>query len=362
MTSRRTPPVLVVRAVEALRARVERLHRALVPGNIALLDLGTGAWVTQMLYVAASLGIPDQLSDGPRTSLDVARAVGSDPDATDRLMRALVGRGVLRQRRDGTFALTRIGEALRSGTEGSLRDMILFGAHPARWQDWGNLLHSVRTGQTATLKLRGMTFFSYLETDPQLAATFNDAMTSMSALTNDAVAAAGDFSGSQVIVDVGGGLGSFLTSILDQNPTARGVLYDLEPVITKARPALAATRAGGRCTAEAGSFFDAVPAGADTYLLRNIIHDWDDDEALRILQNVRAAVVDGGRVLIVEMVLPRMASTHFAELLNLEMLVAVGGRERTEAQYADLLARTGFRLDRVIPTASPMSIIAATAV
>ena len=357
----KAPPVRVVKIVERLRAGIERLHRGLVPGNIALLDLGTGAWVTQMLYVAAKLGIPDHLADGPRTSAEVAKAAGSDPDATHRLMRALVSKGVLRQRRDERFALTRIGQALRSDTDGSLREMVLFGAHPVRWQDWGNLLYSVQTGETSTSKLRGMPFFSYLDTDPELAATFNAAMTSMSALTNSAVRAAGDFGSARLIVDVGGGHGSFLASVLQRNPLAKGVLYDREPVVADAQPALDAAGVGDRCTTAAGSFFDSVPEGGDTYLLRNIIHDWDDDEALRILANVRRAIVDGGTLMIVEMVLPELASTQFAELLNLEMLVAVGGRERTEAQYAELLQRAGFRLRRVTPTASPMSIVEAVA-
>ena len=331
---------------------MERLYRGMVPGNIALLDLGTGAWVTQMLYVAAKLGIADQLGDGPRTSADVARAVGSDADATHRLMRALVSKGVLRQHRDGTFALTRIGDALRSGADGSLRDMVLFGADPVRWEDWGNLLHSVQTGETATSKLRGMPFFEYLDTDPGLAATFNDAMTAMSALSNDALVAASDFGDARVIVDVGGGHGSFLSAMLSRYPDARGVLYDRAPVVE--------ARAGDRLTAEAGSFFDAVPSGGDVYLLRNIIHDWDDERSLQILRNVRTAIADGGTLAIVEMVLPERASTHFAELLNLEMLVAAGGRERTRSEYAELLKQAGFRLTKITPSASPMSIVAAT--
>lgn len=355
----RVPPTGVVRVVEHLRTGLERLTRRLVPGSVALLDLGTGAWVTQMLYVAASLGIADELATGPRRSSDVARAVGSDPDATHRLMRTLASKGVLKHRRDGTFTLTRIGDALRSDTPGSLRNMILFGAHPVRWEDWGNLLHSVRTGQTAPEKLRGMRFFEYLDTDRDLASTFNAAMTDMSALTNDPVLAAGDFSTARRIVDVGGGHGSFLTSVLRKVPTAEGVLYDLEAVVTQAQPVLAAGDVAGRCRVEAGSFFDFVPAGADVYLLRNIIHDWGDEEALQILRNVRAGVVDDGRLLLVEMVLPDRAAPHFAQLLDLEMLVAVGGRERTEGQYADLLQRAGFRLRRIIQTASPISIIEA---
>lgn len=339
---------------------MQRLTQSLVPGNVALLDLGIGHWVTQMLYVAAKLGIADQLAAGPQQANDVARRIGTDPDATYRLMRALASKGVLRERKDGAFALTKIGRAMQSGTEGSLRDMILFTAHPVRWADWGNLLHAVSTGQTATEKLHGKRFFELLETDVELAAVFNNAMTAMSQMSDDAAVAGYDFSGSRLIVDVGGGHGNQLATILRGAPDARGVLYDLGSVVDEPPPMLRAAGVDSRCSVQAGSFFDSVPEGGDVYVLKNIIHDWNDEDALRILRNVRTAIADHGRLLLLEMVLPQRSSPHFSIMLDLEMLVTVGGRERTRAEYANLLSRAGFRLTRVIPTVSPLSIVEGT--
>jgi hypothetical protein len=355
----RVPPVGLIRAVDAVRNGTQRLIQSLVPGNVALLDLGTGHWVTQMLYVAAKLGIADQLAAGPQRASDVARRIGTDPDATYRLMRALASKGVLRERKDGAFALTKIGRAMQSGTEGSLRDMILFTAHPVRWADWGNLLHAVSTGQTATEKLHGKRFFELLESDVELAGVFNNAMTAMSEMSDAAALAGYDFSGSKLIVDVGGGHGNLLATILRRTPDARGLLYDQTSVVDDAAPVLRAAGVDTRCSVQAGSFFDSVPDGGDVYVLKNIIHDWNDEDALPILRNVRTAIADQGRLVLLEMVLPQRSSPHFSIMLDLEMLVTVGGRERTRAEYANLLSRAGFRLDRVIETVTPVSIIEA---
>jgi hypothetical protein len=355
----RIPPLALVRTINRLRNGMQRLTQSVVPGNVALLELGTGHWVTQMLYVAAKLGIADELAAGPQHAVDVARRIGADPDATYRLMRALASKGVLRQRLDNSFVLTKVGRALQSDAEGSLRDMVLFAAHPVRWADWGNLLHAVSTGQTATEKLHGKPFFELLHTDDELAGVFNNAMTAMSRLSDDAALAGYDFSGSRLIVDVGGGHGNLLATILRGAPDARGVLYDLASVVEDAPAALRAAGVDSRCSVQAGSFFDSVPDGGDAYVLKNIVHDWNDEDALRILRNVRTAIVDHGRMLLLEMVLPQHSSPHFSVMLDLEMLVTVGGRERTRAEYANLLRRAGFRLNRVVETVCPVSIIEA---
>lgn len=355
----KAPPVRVIRTIDRLRAGLHRLGQSLAPGNVGVLDLITGGWNTQSVYVAAKLGIADELAGGPRSARDVARQVGSDPDATYRLMRALAGRGVLRHRRDDTFALTRIGQALRSDTDGSLRDMALFIGHPTHWQGWGQLLHAVRTGETATRKLHGTGFFEHLGTDPELAEVFNNAMTAMNALARDALVAAYDFTGFRRIVDVGGGHGGLLGAILAGAPDAHGVLYDLPSVVAGAGPVLRAAGVADRCTVADGSFLDSVPAGGDAYVLKSIIHDWDENAGLAILRNVRAAIDPDGKLLLLEMVLPDRASAHFGEMLDLEMLVTAGGRERTRTEYAELLRRAGFRLKRVIDTGSPMAIVEA---
>jgi hypothetical protein len=355
----KTPPVPLIRVVDRVRTGLQQLTRKMVPGNIALLEIANGSWTTQALYVAAKLGIPDELAGGPLSAAEVARRVGADPDAVHRLMRALAGKGVFEQRRDDTFALTSMGDAMRADTPGSMRAMILLVGDPAHWEHWGHLLHSVKTGETAPAKLRGTNFFEYLDTNPELAVVFNDAMTSMSAMATDPVLAAYDFSGFGRIVDVGGGHGSLLAAVLKSAPNANGVLFDLPSVVEGAQAVLDAAGVGDRCTVSAGSFMDAVPEGGDAYLLKTIIHDWDEETALLILRNVRAAMGPQAKLLLLEMVLPEHGSAHFGTMLDLEMLVIAGGKERTGSEYANLLARAGFRMQRVVETAGPLSIVEA---
>jgi hypothetical protein len=312
--NRKSPPVRLVRVVDGLRTGLHKLTRKMVPGNIALLEIANGSWTTQAWYVAAKLGIPDELAGGPLSAAEVASRVGADPDA--------------------------VGD-------------------PAQWEHWGSLLHSVKTGEPAPIKLRGTTFFEYLDTNPELAAVFNDAMTSMSAMSTDPVVAVFDFSGFRRIVDVGGGHGSLLAAVLQSAPDAHGVLFDLPSVVEGAPPVLDAAGVGDRCTVSAGSFMDAVPEGGDAYLLKTIIHDWDEETALLILRNVRAAMGPQAKLLLMEMVLPQHASSHFETMLDLEMLAIAGGKERTSSEYSNLLARAGFRLERVVETAGPLSIVEA---
>jgi O-methyltransferase domain/Dimerisation domain len=350
----------VVRTIDTVRGGLQRLNRALAPGAVNLLDLLTSGWTTQTIYVAVKLGIPDELADGPLHGNEVARRVGADPDAVYRLMRALAAKGVLRHRRDGKFKLTSTGTALRTGTHGSVRDMALFIGHPLRWEDWGNLLHSVKTGEPAVVKLRGKPFFEYLDSNPELAESFNNAMTAGSEFAIYAVLASYDFSGYRKIVDVGGGHGRLLSMVLAKAPSARGVLFDLPTVVDGAGPEMKKADVTERCTVAGGSFFESVPEGGDAYLMKAIIHDWKDDDALRILGNIRNAIATDGKLLLLESVLPERASSDIGMLIDLEMLVAVGGKERTRAEWANLLARAGFRLNRVVHTATPVSIIEAT--
>jgi SAM-dependent methyltransferase len=355
----RIPPLALVRAINAVRAGAQRASRVLAPGAINVLELLTGAWTAQCVYVAVKLGIPDELAKGPLPADEVARRVTADPGAVYRLMRALASRGVLAHRRDGTFKLTSIGKALRTGTPGSVRDMALFLGHPLRWEDWGNLLYSVETGKPSVEKLRGMPFFDYVKTDSDLAEAFNNAMTAGSEFAIYAVLAAYDFSGYRKIIDVGGGHGRLLSMILAKVPAARGVLFDLPTVVDGAGPELAKAAVADRCEVVGGSFFDSVPEGADAYLMKAILHDWDDDDALKILTNIRTAIAPDGKLLLLESVLPQRSSSDIGLLFDLEMLVAVGGRERTHAEWSNLLSRAGFRLARVLPTATPLSVIEA---
>lgn len=349
----------LVNGIGRVRTALGFAHRSAVPGNIALLELAQGAWVTQALYAAATLRFADHLADGPLSSDDVARRAGSDPGATFRVLRALASKGVFRLRRDGRFSLTPLGRALRWDDAGTMAPMIAMVGSAEHWEHWGHLVDAVRTGETAAEAVRGMPMFDYLETNPEYAARFNDAMTGVSKMAIAATVPAYDFTAHRRIVDVGGGHGALLAAVLRSAPAAEGVLFDLPSVAAGAGPVLSAAGVSERCTVTGGSFFEAVPDGGDAYLMKTIIHDWDDDKALAILRHVRSAITTGGRLLLFEMVLPEGAPPHPGLFLDLEMLVHAGGRERTADEYSSLLARAGFRQLGVIPTGGPMSIVEA---
>jgi hypothetical protein len=355
----KTPPAAFIAGLNRLRGALDRLYRSTAPSHIAMLELALGSWFTAALYGAVRLGIADALADGPLTAEDVARRVDTHPEATHRLMCTLASRGVLKLRRDGRFQLTRLGQALRSDHPESMAPMIRFVGSPQHWEHWGHLIHSVRTGRTAVGHLRGLETFDYLETDPEFAAIFDAAMTGSSRAVIENAVPAYDFSDAKLIVDVGGGQGGLLSAVLGRAPQAVGVLFDRPSVVASADSVLRPAGVADRCTVTGGDFFEAVPDGGDVYLLKAIVHDWDDDQAVRILRNVRTAIADGGRVLLWEMVLPEGAPHHLGFMIDLEMLVSAGGRERTASQYRRLLADAGFRMTKVVPTASPLSIVEA---
>jgi SAM-dependent methyltransferase len=358
----RIPPLALVRTINTVRAGLSRAHRLLAPGGTNVLELITGGWTAQAVYVACKLGIPDQLAGGPLPANEVARRVDANPDATFRLMRALASEGTLRQRRDGRFELTSTGKALRTGTPGSMRDFVLWIGHPKRWEDWGHLLHTVQTGEPATEMLRGMPVFEYLETDPELAEAFNTAMTSGSEFVIYSTLAAYDFGGYRTIIDVGGGHGRLLSRILAKTPNARGVLFDLPSVVDGAPAELKSAGVMDRCEVVGGSFFESVPEGGDAYVLKSILHDWSDDDVERILRNVRAAIAPGGKLVLLESVLPERTSSDIGVMFDLEMMVALHGRERTRAEWTAVLRRAGFELSRVVDTAGPVAVIEAAPV
>jgi hypothetical protein len=321
-----------------------------------LRELLAGYWVSQSLFVAAELGLADLLADGPRSAADLAAAAGADPDAVHRLLRALASVGVFAGRDDGRFGLTPLADLLRTGAPGSQRDAARMRGD---WQyrAWGELLACVRTGRPAFERLFGAPLFEYLAGRPDKAAVFDGAMVGIHGRESAAMLAAYDFGGVGTLADVGGGNGSLLTAVLRQYPAMHGVLFDLPGVAARADTALRAAGLAGRYRAVGGSFLDAVPPGADAYLLRHILHDWDDDQAARILRNVRAAMGDGGRVLVVETVIPPGNDPSFAKLLDLNMLVLFGGRERTVDEFRRLFEAAGLRLTGVTPTGAGVEVI-----
>jgi O-methyltransferase domain/Dimerisation domain len=327
---------------------------------LALMSMVRAGRVSQSVYVAAKLGVADHLVAGPRRAEELAEAVGAHPGALDRLLRLLADVGVFAHAGDGCYALTPMGDLLRSDQESSLRGMVVLLESPFLRAAWTNLIESVRTGEAAFERAHGQHLFRYLRDHPDDAVTFDEAMRGISRQLTAAILDVYDFAAFGSVVDVGGGDGALLVAILARNPDTRGVLSDLPEVAARAKGLLATSGVAERCDVVAIDVFESVPAGGDAYLLSRVVHDWDDAAALRILRNVRAILPARARVLLVEAVLPDGDEPSLARVFDIEMLV-IGGRERTEAEYRALLARAGLRLTRVVPSAGPFSVIEAVA-
>jgi len=359
--SLKTPPVPLVRVVERTRHHLLRLHQALAPPPAAMVELITATWLSQAITVAAELRIADVLTEKPLDIDDLARKVDANPDALARLLRALIGRGIFRQRRDGRYDLTPLAKTLRTDTPDSMAAFARFVGSPEDREHWSHCIDAIRTGESVVPKLRGMPAFDWAMSDPELSEVFNQAMTNFTELALAAVLAAYDFTGHRTIVDVAGGHGRLLAGMLSATPTAQGVLFDLPQVVAGAEPLLRKHRVFDRVSIVGGSFFESVPEGGDLYVLKNIIHDWSDDKALQILKTVRAAAAAGSKLLLVESLIPQHDREFATKWLDLEMLVANSGRERTAAEYRELLRDAGFEMTRVVPTASPFSLVEAMA-
>ena len=331
-----------------------------LPPHIELLQLIVAKWAMQAVYAAAELSIADRLKDGPRPSADVAADCGTDPDATYRLMRALSNIGVLEEREGRVFALTAVGQFLRGDVPGSMRGFARFAGYSPTWKAWGETLHSVRTGQPGFEHVFGENLFDWYAKHLDESAVFDEAMTSISTAEAEAVAAAFDFSGITTLADVGGGRGYLLATILKANPALKAILFDLPHVIAGAPSLLREHGIERRVRVEGGSFLESAPAGADAVIMKHILHDWNDEDAIRILRNCHRALPGRGRVLVVEAVVPPPGQPGWAKLLDLEMLVLTPrGRERTVKEFEELLHQGGFRLTRVVLTTSPAAVIEA---
>lgn len=333
---------------------------------LSLLDLLNGYRVTQALYTAARLRIADRLAGGPQASDELARTIGADPGALRRLLRALASFGVFAEEADGRFALTEIGSLLRENVPGSLRAGVIFYGEPRHWRAWEKLDECVTSGHTVWGPRGASAFFEMNAKDPEGAAIFNAAMTSFTSALDAAVVSAYDFSRFSTLVDVGGGQGALISSILTANPALRGILFDIPPVIEDARARVAERGLAGRCELIAGDVFASVPSGGDAYLLKWIIHDWDDEHSLKILRSCHRAMSGSVTLLLVERVVPERvdhsADTQSTLLTDLNMLVLTGGHERTEAEYRALFRASGFSLTRIVPTAARICVIEAARV
>lgn len=325
--------------------------------EVELRRLLNGYRVTQAIHVAATLGIADLLKDGPRHSDDLAVATHTHPGALYRVLRALAAVGVFHEDAERRFSLSLLGQCLRSDAAQPVGSYAILVGRPHQWRAWGDLLHSVRTGENAYRHVHGVDLWEYITEHPEEGTIFDRAMTANSHGITEAVVAAYDFSPFGRVVDVGGGQGRLLAAILAAHQAMRGVLLDRPEVVVHARPVLEAASVASRCEVVGGNFFEAVPTGGDAYVLKLILHDWDDAASLGVLAACRRACGRQARLLVMERVVAPPNEGAESKISDLNMLVSPGGQERTREEFAALLAAAGFRLERVVEVDALISVI-----
>jgi SAM-dependent methyltransferase len=329
--------------------------------SAAMLQIMTGFRISRATYVAAKLGIADLLKDGPKNAEELAQFTRTHAPSLYRVMRALVSVGVFGQDEQGRFTLTPVSATLRSDVPNSLRALAIINLGEERYQAWGELMHSVRTGEIGFNHAFGMGLWEYYAQHPEQAKIFDDSMANLIAANNAAVLAGYPFSTIDTLLDVAGGNGTFIVSALHANPRTKGILFDLPHVAEQARKRIAEAGLAERCQIIGGDILASVPGGADAYVLSQVIHDWDDDRAIAILENCRRAMRDKGKLLLAERILParveQSVALQRAFMLDVHMMATTGGRERTEGEYRSLLDRAGFQVTKVVPTQSEMSVV-----
>ena len=336
-------------------------ERPALPPQMVLYQMAIGHYLSRALHLAAKLGVADLLKDGARRAEELAEATDTHAPSLRRVLRFLASVGVFEEREDGRFALTALGECLRADLPGSSRAMVLLFAGIGIQDSWKELEWCVRTGEPAYRKRGATDPFAEMAKDPAQAANFDAAMADFTKLAAIAVAAAYDFTPLRTIIDVGGGNGALLLGILRANPHLEGVVADRPDVVERAEKEIAVSGLGERCRAVAVDFFREVPAGADAYVLKHVIHDWDDERARTILANCRRVMSPNGRLLLVEGVYPPRIDgsleSRGAAANDLNMLVSTGGRQRSETEFRSLYADAGFRLTRIVPTPARVCVI-----
>lgn len=329
-----------------------------VPPSQQMFQLITGYWITQMMGTAARLGLADYLGAGPLNVAAIATKAGANVDALYRVMRACTAVGVFTEQADKTFANNTLSETLRSNVPDSMRNFAIAQSAPGHWRPWEQLTEAVRSGKRTTHGALGQELFNWYGTHPEEAAAFTGAMHNLAALVATEVSQAIDFSTVDRVVDVGGANATLVSAVLRAFPSTRGVLLDLPHVVEAVKKTLAASGFAERCEAVAGDFFEAVPKG-DVMLLKQILHDWNDEQCVTILHNCAESLPSGGRVLLVEMVVSENGTPSPAHLMDVNMLVLLPGKERTATEYGKLFTAAGLTPGRVLPTHSPFSIIEA---
>jgi hypothetical protein len=331
------------------------------PPNLSQQLLGhiSSYWISQVIGVVARLRLADLLASGPLSSDALAPQVGAHADGLYRLMRAGVVAGLFAEVPPRTFTLTPLGACLRSEVPGSMRDMAIMQTAPGHWLPWGDLFTAVRTGRSTANKVLGTNLWEHYEKNPEEAAHFDRAMGSFSSFVATEVARLHDFSPYARVVDVGGSQGVLLAAVLGAYPSCRGILFDLPHVIDGARARVEAEGLGQRMDLVAGNFFEPVIPAAEAYLLKHILHDWDDASSTSILRQIHHAALPGARLIVVEMVMPDGGEPSRMALIDLNMFVIADGRERTAREYEELLTSTGWALERITPSPSGVSLIEA---
>lgn len=359
----RPPLRLTLRALLAVRRALQAAADAVVPSQLALFEQAVGVTRTQLLHAAARLRLPDLLAGPPRSATELARATGCDPDALFRALRGLAAMGVLRLRRDGRFENGRLARAFRSGLAGSMRDYLDYLGSPAHLAAWAQLDGSLESGGGAFPRVHGMSVWRWLALHPDEERTFAGAMVGLTELQAPAVAAGYPFGELGSVCDVGGGHGTLLAEVLRRYPRLRGVLFDAPQVVAAAEGLLAARGVAGRVERVGGDLLEAVPAGCDAYLLKDVLHDWDDATAVRVLRACRRAARPGGRVLVVEMLLDGPRAASMSAMVDLEMMVVTeGGRQRSVSDHQRLMVRAGLRPGRAVALLGPLGLVEGIAV
>lgn len=319
-------------------------------------QLITGGWISQAVYAASKLGIADYLDAGPRKAAELANQIDCHAGALHRLLRALASAGLFKETEDHRFSLTEVGDCLRTDSPDSARNSSIM-VSEIMYQTWGELLHSIQTGESAFAKVHGAPIFEYFAANEQQARIFDAGMISWMQEEADAIVGAYEWPDEGRVVDIGGGSGGMLLTLLNRHPQLMGVIFDLPEVVDRNRALHESDDTYTCCELQGGNFFSSVPDGADIYLLRNIIHDWDDEQSLKILRNCREVCNPTSKVLLMEYVIPEGNDPFAAKWLDLMMLVGPGGQERTETEYRDLLDAAGLSVTGIIPTTTDMSIV-----
>ncbi|MGK5094320.1 methyltransferase [Deltaproteobacteria bacterium TL4] len=309
------------------------------------------------IFVAAKLGIADLLKEGQKHTDELANATHTHSDSLYRLLRTLASRGIFAEVQAKYFQLTPLSVCLQENHPSSVRDFIILTGGSESYACWENLIHSVYTGKNAFESVYGMEYYQYLEQNPAVGELFDRAMTNLSRMQNVAIPTAYDFSSLGRVIDISGGQGGLLAAILKQYPTVTGVLFDRAETIDKSHDLLKTEGVIDRCERVAGDFFESVPTGGDAYLLKNVVHNWDDEKALKILQNCHQAMTEGKRLLLIEKILDPLNSSWRELVGDMKMLATNGGRTRTEDEFRKLFEAASFKLTQIVPTASGLTVM-----